>query len=321
MKKIIIICILFILAALSLIFYLNSSPSQMKEEVFTVAYGDSIHMIARKLEKNNLIKNRDFFVYSSYILKRRYIKAGRYKIFPGLSTIEILIKLTRGDILSRKITIPEGFNIYQIADRLEANTICDAGAFLNYASDEAFLKSLHITSTSAEGYLFPDTYVFPEASDPRDIIAAMHNKMMSIIGDRPAYGPGMNLHEILTMASLIEKEARVYNEREFISSVFHNRLRKNMKLDCDPTVRYAVKKFNGPITVSNLNSDSPYNTYRRTGLPPTPICSPGRESIYAAMYPKKSDYLYFVAKNDGSHQFSRTLKEHNEAVRLYQRRR
>jgi UPF0755 protein len=320
MKKLVAVCLLCLLAALSMLYYLNAPPSRMKELIFTITYGESIRMIARKLEKENLIKNRDFFVYSSYILRRRYIQAGRYRIPSGMSSIEILRKLTRGDILSRKITIPEGFNIYQIAERLEANNICKASSFLGYASDASFLKSLRIKAPSAEGYLFPDTYIFPEASDPRDVIAAMHSKMMSVIGSRPAYGPGMNLHEMLTMASLIEKEARVYNERELIASVFYNRLRKGMKLDCDPTVRYAVKKFSGPITVSNLNAESPYNTYRRTGLPPTPICSPGRESIYAAMHPLKSDYLYFVAKNDGSHQFSKTLREHNEAVRKYQKR-
>jgi UPF0755 protein len=320
MKKIIIIIALCALAGLSVLLYLNAPPSQMKETIFTVTYGETIRMVARNLEKENLIKDRKFFVYSSYALRRQYIKAGRYQISPGTNSIEILRKLTRGDVLSRKVTIPEGFNIYQIADRLEANNICGAGSFLSYASQVSFLKSIGINATSAEGYLFPDTYVLPEASDPRDIIAAMRNKMMSVIGDRPAYGPGMNLHEILTMASLVEKEAQVYNERELISAVFHNRLRRGMKLDCDPTVRYAVRKFTGPITVSNLNADSPYNTYRRTGLPPTPICSPGRESIYAAMHPLKSDYLYFVAKNDGSHQFSKTLREHNTAVKIYQKR-
>jgi UPF0755 protein len=320
MKKILFTATLCALAGLSVLYYLNAPPPRTTERIFTVAYGETIRMVARDLEKENLITNRQFFVYSSYLFRRQHIKAGRYRIMPGTSSIEILRKLTRGDVLSRKITIPEGFNIYQIADRLEANNICGADVFLKYAAQSSFLKSTGINAPSAEGYLFPDTYVFPESSDPRDIIAAMHNKMMSVIGDRPAYGPGMNLHEILTMASLVEKEARVYNERELISSVFHNRLMRGMKLDCDPTVRYAVKKFTGPITVSNLNSDSPYNTYRRTGLPPTPICSPGRESIYAAMHPLKTDYLYFVSKNDGSHHFSRTLREHNEAVRLYQRR-
>ncbi len=321
MKKLFIAVLIPALAGTALLLYLNSAPPGMRESAFTVSYGDSMRRIAGNLKKSGLIRSSDFFVYSSYLVNRRHVRAGTYKIFPGMNSLEILRKLTRGDILSRKVTIPEGFNIYQIANRLEANNICDSDAFLDYAFDGTFLKSVGIDSPSAEGYLFPDTYVFPEGSDPRDIIGIMHKKMMAVLGDRPAYGPGMNVREILTMASLVEKEAKVYNEREFISSVFHNRLRKSMRLDCDPTVRYAVRKFTGPITVSDLRSDSPYNTYRRTGLPPTPICSPGRESILAAMYPMKSDYLYFVAKNDGSHHFSRTLKEHNEAVRKYQRNR
>jgi UPF0755 protein len=320
MKKIIILSAALLLGGISFLLYLNAPSADMRETTFTVEYGETIGQVARKLKRSNLVKSREFFLLASNAGRRRYIRAGRYRIFPRTSTIEILGKLTRGDVLSRKLTIPEGFNRYQIADRLEATGICDSGTFLNYASDEEFLKSLGISSPSAEGFLFPDTYIFPEASDPRDIIAAMHRRMTGVLGDRPAYGPGMSAREILTVASLVEKEAKVYNEREIISSVFHNRLRKNMKLDCDPTVRYAVKKFTGPITVSDLNNDSPYNTYRRAGLPPTPICSPGRESILAAMYPKKTDFLYFVAKNDGSHQFSKTLKEHNEAVRMYQRR-
>lgn len=320
MKKFLIVILPALLAAAAL-YYFNAPPPGMTEQTFTVTYGETTRIIALNLHKNNLIRSRSFFVYSSRLFWRRYVRAGRYQIFSDMSSIDILMKLTRGDVLSRKITIPEGFNQFQIADRLEANEICAAGEFLGYASDMGYLKTLGIDSPSAEGYLFPDTYVFPESSDPRNIIAAMHRKMKAVLGKRPAYGPGMSAHEILTLASLVEKEARVYDEREFISSVFHNRLRRKMRLDCDPTVRYAVKKFTGPITVSDLKSDSPYNTYRRTGLPPAPICSPGRESILAAMYPKKTDYLYFVSKNDGSHKFSRTLREHNEAVMLYQRRR
>lgn len=319
MKKTLIAFIAALCAAAALTWYVNSAPAGMKETSFTVGYGESTRVIARNLRKGNLIRSSDFFVAASYALRKCYVRAGRYRIFAGTGTIGILDKLTRGDVIARKVTIPEGFNIYQIANRLEAASICGASVFTGYAADEAFLGQIGIDSPSAEGYLFPDTYVFPEDSDPRDVMAVMYRRMKSVIGERPAYGPGMSLHEILTMASLVEKEAKVYTEREFISSVFHNRLRKGMKLDCDPTVRYAVKKFTGPITLSDLKSDSPYNTYRRRGLPPTPICSPGRESIYAAMYPKKTDFLYFVARNDGSHQFSKTLKEHNEAVRQYQR--
>jgi UPF0755 protein len=319
MKKLIAAFIAALLAGTSLAWFVNSPPPQMRERTFTVQYGESTRAIARKLREGDLIRSRMFFIAASYLLGKRYIRTGRYRIFSGTGTFGILTKLTRGDIISRKVTVPEGFNLFQIAARLEAASVCGADAFTGYATDRAFLGQLGIESQSAEGYLFPDTYVFPEGSDARDVIAAMHKRMKSVVGERPAYGPGMSLHEMLTMASLVEKEARVYAEREFISSVFHNRLRRGMKLDCDPTVRYAVKKFTGPITVSDLKNDSPYNTYLRRGLPPTPICAPGRDSILAAMYPKKTDLLYFVARNDGSHQFSKTLREHNEAVQKYQR--
>ena len=319
MKKLIAAIIAALLFVTAGAWYLNSSPSQMRDATFTVDYGESARVIARKLREGNLIRSSTLFTAASRVLGRRSIRAGRYRIFAGTGTIEILRKLTRGDIMARRVTVPEGFNLYQIADRLEASSICDAGAFMKFASDDAFLRRVGIGATSAEGYLFPDTYVFPEGSDPRDVIAAMYKKMKKVIGERPAYGPGMSLHEMLTMASLVEKEAKVYTEREFIASVFYNRLRRGMKLDCDPTVRYAVKRFTGPIRVSDLKNDSPYNTYLHAGMPPTPICSPGRESILAAMNPKKTDFLYFVARNDGSHKFSKTLKEHNEAVRQYQR--
>jgi UPF0755 protein len=319
MKKIIAAFIALLLAGAALAWFVNSPPPEMRDTTFTVEYGESARAIARKLGEGNLIRSRTFFIAASYTLRKRTIRAGRYRIFAGTGTIGILTKLTRGDIIARKVTIPEGFNLFQVADRLEAASICSAGAFTGYAEDGAFLQKIGIAATSAEGYLFPDTYVFPEGSDPRDVIAAMYKRMKKVIGERPAYGPGMSLHEMLTMASLVEKEAKVYTEREFIASVFYNRLRKGMKLDCDPTVRYAAKRFTGPIRVSDLKNDSPFNTYLHAGLPPTPICSPGRDSILAAMYPKKTDFLYFVARNDGSHKFSKTLKEHNEAVRQYQR--
>ncbi|TFH42217.1 MAG: endolytic transglycosylase MltG [Chrysiogenales bacterium] len=236
-----------------------------------------------------------------------------------MTSCKILRKLSRGDVVTQRVTIPEGFNLFQIRDRLEARGVTAAGAFMHHASDPGFLTGLGIDALTAEGYLFPDTYRFPEGSDARDVIAAMHRRMKSVMKEMPASVAGLDLHGILTLASLIEKEARIPSERRRIASVFHNRLKLRMKLDCDPTVRYAVKRFTGPIRVSDLNSDSPYNTYRRAGLPPTPICSPGRESIVAALYPEQSSYLFFVAKNDGSHHFSRTLSEHNRAVLLYQR--
>ncbi|HDP80904.1 MAG TPA: endolytic transglycosylase MltG [Spirochaetes bacterium] len=179
-----------------------------------------------------------------------------------------------------------------------------------------------LNAPSLEGYLFPDTYIFPEESDSRDVIMAAYRRMRTVLDglDLPNMKiSGLSLHETLTLASLIEKEAQIPRERKYISAVFHNRLKRGMKLDCDPTVRYAARNFKGPITRSELDSLSPYNTYVHRGLPPTPICSPGKESILAAVNPAPVDFLYFVSRNDGSHYFSATLNEHNRAVRFYQR--
>jgi len=319
MKKMIFTIIVLIVSVSAFMYYLNSPPGNMQEPSFAVHHGESITMIAGNLEKQGLIKNKNFFVYLSYALKRRYIPSGNYQFTQDNTTVDILIKLTRGEFISKKIVIPEGFNMYQIADRLEANKICTAAGFLSSAADSEFLKSVRIDSPSAEGYLFPDTYVFPEGTNPRDIIAVMRRKMERVMGDFTRKRSNRSSHEILTLASLIEREAKIPTERGLISSVFHNRLMKRMKLDCDPTVRYATKKFTGPITVSELNTDSPYNTYKVTGLPPTPICSPGRGSIVAAVEPDTTDYLYFVAKKDGTHHFSKTLKEHMNAVRQFRR--
>ncbi len=306
-------------ASLFLIAWLNAPPAGMEDTLFTVARGETIRVIAGNLEKRGLVKSRSFFLIASRPLWSRYVRAGKYRITEGMTTLEILRRLFRGEIVTRRITIPEGFNLYQIKDRLEANGITAEGSFMRHAEDPVFLRRLGISSPSAEGYLFPDTYRFPEDYDARDVITIMHRRLKGIMRQMLPAGHGRDLHRVLTMASLIEKEARIPSERGLISSVFHNRLKRGMKLDCDPTVRYAVKRFTGPIRMSDLRSDSPYNTYRRGGLPPTPICSPGRDSIEAALRPETSDYLFFVAKNDGSHYFSKTLGEHNRAVNRYQR--
>ncbi len=320
-KRIIIFLIGLLFVISGIFFYLNSPPELMQDEIMYIKKGATIKSVARELKGRNLITNEKFFILLAVSGKTTIIN-GKYKIFKGMTSTEILGRFSRGEILRRKITIPEGFNIYEIATRLESNEISKYRDFIYYAFDSKFLKSLKISNSSIEGYIFPDTYIFAEESDPRDVIIIMYNRLKGILKsiDRSNLKKlNLNIHQLINLSSLIEKEAKIPSERRYISAVFHNRLRKGIKLGCDPTVRYAVKKFDGRIRYRDLRYNSPYNTYVYTGLPPTPICSPGKKSIIAALNPVKTRYLYFVARNDGSHYFSKSLKEHNRAVEFYQK--
>lgn len=311
-----------LLFAAGIFLYFNSPPSLMKGDIFIVKEGETTKNAALRLKRQNLITSDKFFLMMSMAAGNMGIRKGKYKIESGESSAGILLKLSRGDILKRKITIPEGFNLYSIAERLSAQQITNYGELFYYASNRQYLNSIGISSMSAEGYLFPDTYVFPEDSDARDILTAMYKRLetvLSSIDPSQLKERNLTIHQLLTLASLIEKEAKIPGERRYISAVFQNRIKKNMKMDCDPTVRYAVKNFTGRITFRDLACNSPYNTYLFKGLPPTPICSAGKDSIMATLYPAEADFLYFVSRNDGSHYFSTSLKEHNKAVNFYQK--
>lgn len=304
---------------------LNSAPSMMQGEDFIVREGESVRGVARRLKALNLITSENFFHYSGRLAGKiagSGIRKGKYRIAPGSSSLRILYALMRGDVVTARVTVPEGFNLYQIAARLEASGVAGEGEFLYYAFNPSHARALGVDAPSVEGYLFPDTYIIPEASDARDVIALMYRRTKTVLARLDSAllrESGLSAHTLLTLASLIEKETAVGSERARVASVFHNRLNKNMKLDCDPTVRYATRKFTGRIGYRDLAYDSPFNTYLYRGLPPTPICSPGLASIEAALSPETTDYLYFVSRNDGSHYFSKTLKEHNRAVQYYQK--
>ena len=318
--SILIICIIVLLTG-ALIFF-NMAPQDMRDDVILIKKGEPLSHAANSLKEKNLIKNEKFFVLLAFLENKSNIISGKYKINSGMSTSDIIKKLSDGEIIRRKVTIPEGFNLYQIAERLEENEITDKVEFLKYSFDEEFLKSMNLKHQSIEGLIFPDTYLFAESQEAKEIIMIMHKQYKNIISSIDFSNMKkfrLNTYEIINLASLIEEEAKVPKEREYISSVFHNRLKKNMKLGCDPTVRYAVKKFKARLTYKDLKHDSPYNTYLYRGLPPTPICSPGKEAINAALHPVDSDYLYFVARNDGSHYFSKTAREHTRAVEFYQK--
>lgn len=254
------------------------------------------------------------------------LKAGEYALEGPLTLEEIVELLARGDVVRREVTIPEGRTLEEIAVLAGAQGLA-VEAFVTAARNAALVRDLDPEATDLEGYLFPDTYEIPLAADPeRRLVERMVIRFRDVIEPEAARieQTGLALREIVTLASLIELETARAEERPRIAAVFLNRLRRGMLLQTDPTVIYALKRagrWDGNIRRQDLHVDSPYNTYRRPGLPPGPIGSPGREAILAVLEPADSRALYFVSRNDGTHHFSETLAEHNRAVNRYQRRR
>ncbi|HEY8394009.1 MAG TPA: endolytic transglycosylase MltG [Thermaerobacter sp.] len=298
----------------------------------TIPQGASTAEIARILYDKGLIRHPlAFRIRARQAKLDGRLKAGVYRLHAGMSTPEILDKLARGDILTARFTIPEGFTVAQIIDGLVEMGLVDRDGFraaLNEAArDWPYLPEDAELREPLEGYLFPDTYQVPVGADgrvanPRIIVRAMLERFEAAFDRRRrerARELGLSVHEVVTLASIIEREAKVPDERPLISAVYHNRLRLGMKLDADPTTLYAVGRTSGPLTRRDLGVDSPYNTYRYPGLPPGPIGAPGLGSIDAALYPADTDYLYFVLRPDGSgrHRFARTLEEHNRNVRAW----
>ena len=314
-----------ILIVAGLLFFKASLPmsDNTQPQVFEVKSGMTLKQVSQELFRQNLIRSANAFQAIALIQdKEKLIKVGEYYISPSMLPAEILQRITSGKTVLHSITIPEGYRITEIANLLEEKDLADKNIFLQQAKNVELLEG--IPTSSLEGYLFPDTYHFGK----RTTEAAIINKMVKTFKERVlkqeflkrAEDLGFSYHEIITLASLIEKETGKDSERKQISSVFHNRLKKNMLLQTDPTVIYAIDIFDGNIRKRDLNIDSPYNTYRYKGLPPGPIANPGLKSIIAALYPATTSNLYFVSKQDGSHKFSSTLNEHNRAVQKYQLR-
>lgn len=253
------------------------------------------------------------------------LKAGEYRLSASMSPAEILDKIAGGKVIQHPVTIPEGYNVYEIGKLLEIHNIAKKESFVSMAFDPGVIDSFGFNTKSLEGYLFPDTYYFEKNVSEYDILEKFVNtfrkKVMTPEIMSEVEKSNLSFHKIITLASLIEKETGMGEERTLISAVFYNRLKKRMRLQCDPTVIYAIKNFDGNLRKKDLDIDSPYNTYRYRGLPPGPIANPGVASIKSALHPKDVNYLYFVAKKNGEHKFSNTLKEHNKAVLKYQLRR
>ncbi|MBU6479693.1 MAG: endolytic transglycosylase MltG [Nitrospirae bacterium] len=293
-------------------------------KVVVIPDGSTFQYIASLLERERLIKSRAAFVLLGKSQSAdRKVRAGEYELNPSMTPAEILSKLLNGQVLLRPLTIPEGFTITQIADLVSQQGLTDRAEFLRLAKDRVFVASLGIKAKTLEGYLYPDTYKFPRPVKPREVLVAMVEQLRHVVGPdllARMQELKMTMHEVLTLASVIEKETGSGGERPEISAVFHNRLKKHIPLQSDPTVIYGLPAFDGNLHKKDLSSPSPYNTYRVQGLPPGPIANPGIQAIRATLYPSDSRSLYFVSRNDGTHQFSATLIEHNQAVEKYQKR-
>jgi UPF0755 protein len=286
--------------------------------------GSTFHQVAQTLDEEGLLRSPTRF----YLLARiagiaEQVQAGEYELSTAMIPPVILYKLVTGDVVKYRVTIPEGYTIQQIAARLEKRKIIDEQeGFVSIAFSSDFTSMLGIEGESVEGYLFPDTYLFPTRIIPDQVIRKMVGNFRHVYTaefSQRAAELGMTDHEIVILASIIEKETGVPEERPLISAVFHNRLKRGIPLCSDPTVIYGLEAFDGNLRKRDLEKRTPYNTYLIRGLPPGPIANPGKESIRAALFPAPVRYLYFVSRNDGSHHFSTTLREHNKAVRRYQR--
>jgi len=305
------------------LFLMSPADKGGADQVFIVKEGSSLKEVAGDLETRGLITNKTLFVLWTRVKGYgKDIRAGEYSLSPAMAPVQLLEILRKGLVILYPVTIPEGFTRDQIADALEAKGLADKKRFLELTRDKTLLRQYGISGPSFEGYLFPDTYHFSRGMPTSAVLDTMVKRFKQVVSPLvdKSQGTGMKFEEVVILASIVEKETGKPEERPLIASVFLNRLRLGMRLESDPTVIYGIENFGGDLKKKDLTEKTPYNTYVIHGLTPGPIANPGLESIKAVMDPARTDYLYFVSRNDGSHQFSKTLAEHNRAVEMYQKR-
>ncbi|HLA26446.1 MAG TPA: endolytic transglycosylase MltG [Syntrophales bacterium] len=317
-------------ALLGLIFFYFSflsyaeSPLSEGQAAYTVDIpkGASFRRIVKLLEQAGLVKHKLLFYLLAVSQNAAgHIRAGEYELAVSMSPHEMLRKMVKGQIKAYPVIFPEDITMKEAVARLVTYKLVDEKEFMKLASNQEFLASLGIEGANLEGYLYPDTYFLDRSMGTRDIIKIMVGRFWKkVTPDMLAKSKelGFTTQEFITLASIIGKESGNKNEKQIISAVFHNRLKKGMKLQSDPTAVYDLNNFDGIIKKKHLQSNVPYNTYRINGLPPGPIANPGIDSLQAALYPAAVNYLYFVSKNDGTHFFSSNFTAHNEAVSRYQ---
>lgn len=314
-----------LVAAFLLIFltYAHTPIDQQKRtSLVEIPKGTGFVKIVDILQEKGLVKYRPLF-YLLAILKgsARQIRAGEYEFVSNMTPADIINKLVRGQIKEYRITISEDISLREIAAKLAEYKLTTERNFLDAAFDPSLLASLDINAASAEGYLYPDTYRFDRTMNPSEMIKIMVSRFRKKVTSdmiEKAQQLGFTEAQFVTLASLIGKESGNREEKTLISAVFHNRLKKKMRLQCDPTAVYDLWSFSGTIKRSHLRRNSPYNTYVIDGLPPGPIANPGLDSFEAAINPANVSYLYFVSQNDGTHYFSSNLSDHNEASAKFQ---
>ncbi len=295
------------------------------ETFVEIPSGTGVNAIGHRLVDAGIIRNRWAFRLAMRLADEgRPLKAGEYRFADALTPAEVIDKLARGDVYLRPLTFPEGLTIAEMGGIFEQHGFGPAQAFIDAAKSAVDdIHDIDPNARSVEGYIFPETYALPRRATAPMLLSEMVDRFKHVTADlrAEAQARGVSPRELVTLASLVEKETAKAEERPLVAAVYRNRLRMGMPLQCDPTVIYALRQaglYNGNLTHANMQIDSRYNTYRYQGLPPGPIAAPGRASLEAAAHPADVPYLYFVSKNDGSHVFATTLEEHNRNVQQYQ---
>lgn len=310
-----VVSIIFFLAIASFFQPVPSDLNSSSAAILKIPSGTSFQQISDSLYRKNLIRNKTLFRLLGVLTgKDEKIQSGLYKIPRELSSWQVLNYLTKGNNIIVKVTIPEGISARKIAGILKETVEIDSAKFMLLVNDSNFAHSLGVKADRLEGYLIPETYYFDWKMSEAEIIKFLVNKTLSLFEadsvQQQLAQLNMTVKEILTLASIIEGEVQVDSERVLVSSVYHNRLDRGWLLQADPTIQYILPEGPRRLTYKDLEIDSPYNTYKYPGLPPTPINNPGKKSIFAALYPAETRYIYFVATGDGGHRFSRTASEH-----------
>jgi UPF0755 protein len=335
-RKLLWLILVGVLAAAGWFAWALLSPTAPPANTFVMLRpGYSTHRIAAELKAAGVIRNERAFVLWHYLHHRRSLKAGEYLFEKPASARDIHRRLARGDVYFHTVVVPEGYTMFDIARDIEAAGLGPAGDFLKVAqADTALIADLAPGAHSLEGYLFPDTYEFTRMMTMQDMAAAMVKQFRQVarqIGlvtgaamnsETSASTPPNDIQRTVIMASIVEKETAVAEERPLVASVYYNRLAKNIALDADPSIIYAellAGTYSGALHHDDMRFKSPYNTYRYPGLPPGPIANPGKSALEAAMHPARSDDYYFVADAAGHHRFARTMEEHNRNVAEYRR--